>query len=181
MSIVVSLVTRLVFTFSFHLKKLHLGDEVEVPFLLVLEEAHNYISRTDGAKYNSVRKAVERVAKEGRKYGISLMIVSQRPSDISETVFSQCGNFVAMRLTNPTDQNYVRRLLPDNVSTLTDSFASLEQREALVLGDAVVLPSLVTVDEITNLPASTDVAFHTEWKKDWYEEAFKGVIEKWRG
>ena len=181
LSIVVSLVTRLVFTFSFYLKKLHLGDEVEVPFLLVLEEAHNYISRADGAKYNSVRKAVERVAKEGRKYGISLMIVSQRPSDISETVFSQCGNFVAMRLTNPTDQNYVRRLLPDNVSTLTDSFASLEQREALVLGDAVVLPSLVTVDEIINLPASTDVAFHTEWKKDWYEEAFKGVIEKWRG
>src|SRR5699024_3268586 len=108
LSVVVSLVTRLVFTFSFHFKKLHVGDEKEVPFLLVLEEAHNYISRSDGAKYNSVRKAVERVAKEGRKYGISLMIVSQRPSEISETVFSQCSNFVAMRLTNPTDQNYVR-------------------------------------------------------------------------
>lgn len=180
LSVVVSLVTRLVFTFSFHFKKLHVGDEKEVPFLLVLEEAHNYISRSDGAKYNSVRKAVERVAKEGRKYGISLMIVSQRPSEISETVFSQCSNFVAMRLTNPTDQNYVRRLLPDNVGALTDSLASLEQREALILGDSVALPSLVKVNEITDLPTSSDVAFRTEWKKDWYEDAFEGVIEKWR-
>lgn len=181
LSVVVSLVTRLVFTFSFHFKKLHNTDENEVPFLLVLEEAHNYISRADGAKYNSVRKAVERVAKEGRKYGISLMIVSQRPSEISETVFSQCSNFVAMRLTNPTDQNYVRRLLPDNVGALTDSLASLEQREALILGDSVALPSLIQVNEITDLPASTDVAFRTEWKKDWYDAAFDGVIEKWRG
>lgn len=181
LSVVVSLVTRIVFTFSFHFKKLHESDEVEVPFLLVLEEAHNYISRNDGAKYNSVRKAVERVAKEGRKYGISLMIVSQRPSEISETVFSQCSNFVAMRLTNPTDQNYVRRLLPDNVGALTDSLASLEQREALILGDSVALPSLVQVNEITHLPTSSDVAFRTEWKKDWYAEAFEGVIETWRG
>lgn len=180
LSIVVSLVTRLVFTFSFHFKKLHRGDTAEVPFLLVLEEAHNYISRSDGAKYNSVRKAVERVAKEGRKYGISLMIVSQRPSEISETVFSQCNNFVAMRLTNPADQNYVRRLLPDNVGALTDSLASLEQREALVLGDAVALPSLIKVTEISNLPASSDVAFRTEWQKDWFAQAFNGVIEKWR-
>lgn len=108
------------------------------------------------------------------------MIVSQRPSEISETVFSQCNNFVAMRLTNPTDQNYVRRLLPDNVSTLTDSIASLEQREALVLGDAVALPSLIKVKEITDLPASMDVSFHEEWKKDWFKDALDGVIEKWR-
>lgn len=180
LSIVVSLVTRLIFTFSFHFKKLHRTDGAEVPFLLVLEEAHNYISRAEGAKFNSVRKAVERVAKEGRKYGVSLMIVSQRPSEISETVFSQCNNFVAMRLTNPTDQNYVRRLLPDNVSALTDSLASLEQREALIIGDSVALPSLVKVDEIQDLPTSLDVAFLAEWKKDWYEEAFSGVIQKWR-
>lgn len=181
LSVVVSLVTRLVFTFSFHFKQLHRGDPSEVPFLLVLEEAHNYISRSEGAKYKSVRKAVERVAKEGRKYGISLMIVSQRPSEISETVFSQCSNFVAMRLTNPTDQNYVQRLMPDSVSVLTDSLASLEQREALIIGDAVALPSLIKVNEITDLPASTDVAFRTEWKKDWYSEAFDGVIKNWQG
>lgn len=179
LSVVVSLVTRLISTFSFHFKKLSRDDEREIPFLLVYEEAHNYISRVEGAKYNSVRKAIERVAKEGRKYGISLMIVSQRPSEISETVFSQCNNFVAMRLTNPTDQNYVKRLLPDSLKGVTDSLSTLEQREALIIGDAVPLPSLVKVNRITNLPASSDVDFHSEWQKDWLEDAFFGIVERW--
>jgi uncharacterized protein len=180
LSVVVSLITRLIFTFSFHFKKLHASDGLELPFLLVYEEAHNYIPQSEGAKYGSVKRAIERVAKEGRKYGISLMIVSQRPSEISETVFSQCNNFVAMRLTNPTDQRYVKRLLPDNLSAITDSLASLEQREAILIGDSVALPSLTRVDEITDKPASNDVKFHTEWKKDWFAEAFKGVVERWR-
>lgn len=179
LSTVVSLVTRLVFTFGFHFKKLHSHDEHEVPFLLVLEEAHNYISRREGAKYNPVRKAVERVAKEGRKYGISLMVVSQRPSDVSETVFSQCSNFVVMRLTNPADQNYVRKLLPDDLSTLTSSLSTLEQREALILGDSIALPTLIKVKQIVDLPASNDIAFRSEWNKDWFSEAFVGLIEKW--
>lgn len=180
LSVVVSLITRLIFTFSFHFKKLHREDTAELPYLLVYEEAHNYIPQSDSVRYRSVKKAIERVAKEGRKYGISLMIVSQRPSEISETVFSQCNNFVAMRLTNPTDQRYVRRLLPDDLGAITDSLSSLEQREAIVIGDAVALPSLVKIDEITDKPASDDVQFHTEWKKDWFEEAMEGVVEHWR-
>jgi len=180
LSVVVSLITRLIFTFSFHFKKLHAGDDSELPFLLVYEEAHNYIPQSEGAKYGSVKRAIERVAKEGRKYGISLMIVSQRPSEISETVFSQCNNFVAMRLTNPNDQRYVKRLLPDNLSAITDSLASLEQREAILIGDAVALPSLTRIDEITDKPASNDVKFHKEWKKDWFDAAFDGVVERWR-
>jgi DNA helicase HerA-like ATPase len=181
LSVVVSLITRLIFTFSFHFKKLHASDGIELPFLLVYEEAHNYIPQSEGAKYGSVKRAIERVAKEGRKYGISLMIVSQRPSEISETVFSQCNNFVAMRLTNPTDQRYVKRLLPDNLAAITDSLASLEQREAILIGDAVALPSLTQIDTIINKPASNDVRFRHEWKKDWLSEAFDGVIERWRG
>jgi len=180
LSVVVSLITRLIFTFSFHFKKLHAQDGLELPFLLVYEEAHNYIPQSESAKYGSVKRAIERVAKEGRKYGISLMIVSQRPSEISETVFSQCNNFVAMRLTNPTDQRYVKRLLPDNLAAITDSLASLEQREAILIGDAIALPSLTQIDEITDKPASNDVRFRTEWKKDWFESAFDGVIERWR-
>lgn len=177
LSVVVSLVTRLVFTFSFSFKKLNFSPDAELPFLLVLEEAHNYIAKSEGAKFNSVRKAVERVAKEGRKYGVSLMIVSQRPSEISETVFSQCNNFVAMRLTNPTDQNYVKRLLPDDVSSLTESIASLEQREALIIGDAVALPSLIKVNKIEHLPSSMDVPFYSEWKKDWYADVIAEVVK----
>lgn len=180
LSVVVSLVTRLVFTFSFHFKRHHRADGAELPILLVYEEAHNYVPRSDGAKYTSVKKAIERVAKEGRKYGLSLMIVSQRPSEISETVFSQCNNFVVMRLTNPVDQQYVRRLMPDNMGAITDSLSTLEQREAILVGDSVVIPSLVRVDEIVDKPASNDVAFHTEWRKDWFDEAFVGVIEHWR-
>lgn len=173
LSIVVSLVTRLIFALGFEqTRRVDAGERPKVPFLLVLEEAHNYVSRAEGAKYNSVRKSIERVAKEGRKYGVCLMIVSQRPSEISETVFSQCNNFIAMRLTNPSDQNYVKRLLPDDVGALTDSFASLGRSEALIIGDSVPFPSLVKVNDITDLPNSSDVAFKAEWEKDWFSGLF---------
>jgi DNA helicase HerA-like ATPase len=181
LSVVVSLMTRLIFTLNFHLKKIRkLEDEVELPFLLVYEEAHNYIPQSEGARYGSVKKAIERIAKEGRKYGISLMIVSQRPSEISETVFSQCNNFVAMRLTNPTDQRYVKRLLPDDLGAITDALPSLERQEAIVIGDSVSVPSLLFVDEITDLPDSDDIAFHTEWKLDWLDQEFTAALDRWQ-
>ncbi len=180
LSVVVSLMTRLIFTLNFHLKKVREpDDEGELPFLLVYEEAHNYIPQSEGARYGSVKKAIERIAKEGRKYGISLMIVSQRPSEISETVFSQCNNFVAMRLTNPTDQRYVKRLLPDDLGAITEALPSLERQEAIVIGDSASVPSLLLVDEITDLPDSDDIAFHTEWKLDWLDQEFKAALERW--
>lgn len=180
LSVVVSLMTRLIFTFNFHLKKVRKPeDERELPFLLVYEEAHNYIPQSEGARYGSVKKAIERIAKEGRKYGISLMIVSQRPSEISETVFSQCNNFVAMRLTNPTDQRYVKRLLPDDLGAITDALPSLERQEAIVIGDSVSVPSLLFVDEITDRSDSHDIAFHAEWKLDWLDQEFKEALNRW--
>jgi len=180
LSVVVSLMTRLIFTFNFHLKKTRKPeDERELPFLLVYEEAHNYIPQSEGARYGSVKKAIERIAKEGRKYGISLMIVSQRPSEISETVFSQCNNFVAMRLTNPTDQRYVKRLLPDDLGAITDALPSLERQEAIVIGDSVNVPSLLCVDEISERPDSHDIAFHAEWKLDWLDQEFKEALDRW--
>lgn len=179
LSIVVSLITRLIFDFCFHFQKSKGGAE-EVPFLLVYEEAHRYVPRSEGARYSSVKKSIERVAKEGRKYGISLMVVSQRPSEISETIFSQCNNFVAMRLTNPADQNYIRRLLPDSVSAVTDSLPVLEKQEAIVIGDAVAVPSWVGVDSIRDKPKSDDINFHTEWKKDWYDPGFEAVVRRMR-
>lgn len=181
LSVVVALITRLIFTLNFHLKKVRRPeDDRELAFLLVYEEAHNYIPQSEGARYGSVKKAIERIAKEGRKYGISLMIVSQRPSEISETVFSQCNNFVAMRLTNPTDQRYVRRLLPDDLGAITDALPSLERQEAIVIGDSASVPSLLFVDEITDRPDSNDIPFHTEWKLDWLDEEFKAALDRWR-
>jgi DNA helicase HerA-like ATPase len=169
LSIVVSLVSRLIFSFAFHLRRKRETNGRELPFLVVYEEAHNYVPQRQGAKYGSVTRSIERIAKEGRKYGVSLMVVSQRPAEISESIFSQCNNFVAMRLTNPTDQQYVKRLLPDNLAAITQALPTLERREAIVIGDAVNVPSLVTIDEITDVPKSQDVKVHTEWQKDWLD------------
>lgn len=176
LSIVVSLISRLVFDFCFHYKSVKKGTD-EVPFLLVLEEAHNYIPQSEGAKYHSVKKSIERIAKEGRKYGLSLMIVSQRPSEISETIFSQCNNFVAMRLTNPTDQQYVKRLMPDSVSSITDTLPVLERQEALIIGDSIPIPTIVRIKELTDKPDSNDINFRTEWKKDWVEIVFDDLVK----
>lgn len=176
LSIVVSLISRLVFDFCFYYKTVKTGAN-EVPFLLVLEEAHNYIPQSDGSKYHSVKKSIERIAKEGRKYGLSLMIVSQRPSEISETIFSQCNNFVAMRLTNPTDQQYVKRLMPDSVSSITDTLPVLERQEALIIGDSIPIPTIVKIKELTDKPDSNDINFRTEWKKDWLEFVFEDLVK----
>ncbi len=177
LSIVVSLISRLVFDFCFYYKAIKTGTD-EAPFLLVLEEAHNYIPQSEGAKYRSVKKSIERIAKEGRKYGLSLMIVSQRPSEISETIFSQCNNFVAMRLTNPTDQQYVKRLMPDSVSAITDTLPVLERQEALIIGDSIPIPTIVRIKDLTDKPDSKDILFRSEWKKDWVEITFDDLIKK---
>lgn len=177
LSIVVSLISRLVFDFCFYYKSVKTGTD-EAPYLLVLEEAHNYIPQNEGAKYYSVKKSIERIAKEGRKYGLSLMIVSQRPSEISETIFSQCNNFVAMRLTNPTDQQYVKRLMPDSVSAITDTLPVLERQEALIIGDSIPIPTIVRIKDLNDKPDSKDILFRSEWKKDWVEITFEELIKK---
>lgn len=179
LSIVVSLISRLVFDFARHYKKTkNKSDNTEIPILLVYEEAHNYVPNYNGSRFNTVKTSVERIAKEGRKYGVSLMIVSQRPSEISETIFSQCNNFVAMRLTNPADQQYVKRLLPDDISGMTDSLCVLDQRECLIIGDATVLPTFLTVDELALKPDSEDMPFHREWQKDWYDAQFTAIVQR---
>lgn len=180
LSVVVSLISRAIFTFAFHFKKHKLAQGRDLPYLLVYEEAHNYVPRSEGARYGSVKKSIERIAKEGRKYGVSLMIVSQRPSEISETVFSQCNNFVAMRLTNPADQNYVKRLLPDTVSAITDTLPTLEKQEVIVIGDSVSIPSLIRVDDVDDRPDSRDIDFHSEWKMDWLDVAVPQIISRWQ-
>jgi uncharacterized protein len=179
LSLVVSLIGRIIFDVGFYLKKGELQParpSAQIPILAVYEEAHIYAPNSTLSKYRSVTKSIERIAKEGRKYGISLMIVSQRPSEISETIFSQCNNFVAMRLTNPADQNYVKRLLPDSVAGLIESLPVLEQREALVIGDAISLPTIVKIGVIKDLPDSHDVKVLTEWRENWRALPFIDVL-----
>lgn len=175
-SIIVSIISRLVFDFSYHMIK-RFGEN-KTPFMIVYEEAHKYVPKLNDSKYKNTRLAVERVAKEGRKYGLSSMIVSQRPSELSSTVFSQCNNFVVMRLTNPDDQSYVRRLLPEATVSYGDALASLEQREALLVGDSVTTPCIVNIKETDPTPMSDDIKFYTEWKLDWKDIDFIRIINK---
>lgn len=182
LSITVSLVSRLIFDFCFHYSKLrHEQNSLnDVPVMLVCEEAHNYIPQRDEAAYRSSRKSLERVAKEGRKYGLSLMVVSQRPSEVSETIFAQCNNFVALRLTNNADQNYVKRLFPDNSSGITDILPNLAPGECVVVGDAVLLPAVVQMPLPKPGPHSQSVCVHQEWMEPWRDLTFADVISRWR-
>ncbi len=182
LSITVSLVSRLVFDFAFHYSKLkHSIDEKnDVPFLIVCEEAHNYIPRTGGAEYKASRKSLERIAKEGRKYGLSLMVVSQRPSEVSETIFSQCNNFISLRLTNVNDQNYVKALMPENSNAIADILPNLGPGECLIVGDATIIPSVVKLDMPNPEPKSQSIRFQDEWQKDWKDASFENVIKRWK-
>jgi DNA helicase HerA-like ATPase len=182
LSITVSLVSRLIFDFSFHYSKLrHANGKLnDVPIMLVCEEAHNYIPQHDNAAYRASRKSLERVAKEGRKYGLSLMVVSQRPSEVSETIFAQCNNFLSLRLTNDADQNYVRRLFPDNSNAITEILPNLAPGECVVVGDAVLLPAVIKMPMPSPEPHSQSVNVHNEWKEQWRDVTFSDVIIRWR-
>ena len=176
-----SLISRLLFEYGYYLKKTSNEDyECDTPLLLVYEEAHKYVPKSDMARYRSSRNAIERIAKEGRKYGVTLGIVSQRPSEISETIFSQCNNFIAMRLTNPDDQLYVKRLLPDTLAGLTDHLPSLQSGEALVIGESIVIPALVDIDMPKLNPSSTDIKYLDQWKQQWKSVDFDKIVSSWR-
>ncbi|RKE81013.1 ATP-binding protein [Chryseobacterium sp. AG363] len=178
LSITVSLISRLLFDYSYYYKK-QVGDN-DMPLLLVYEEAHKYVPKSDLARFKSSRASIERIAKEGRKYGISLAIISQRPSELSETIFSQCNNFIAMRLTNPDDQNYVKRLLPDTLGAITDILPSLQSGEALLIGEATVMPSVVKIDKCDHEPSSNDIPYLEKWKNEWFDKVdFKNITSKW--
>lgn len=175
LSITVSLISRILFEFGYYYKRLCAERKTEgytnndIPLLLVYEEAHKYVPNNELAKYRASRESIERIAKEGRKYGVSLLLASQRPSEISETIFSQCNNFLALRLTNPTDQNYVKRLLPDTLGNIVDRMSSLKAGECLLIGDAVVLPSIVQVQQCNPEPSSNDIPYLQLWKEEWHD------------
>ncbi len=182
LSITVSLVSRLIFDFCFHYSKLQHAKQSlnDIPVMIVCEEAHNYIPRSNDIAYRSSRKSIERIAKEGRKYGLSLMIVSQRPSEVSETIFAQCNNFLSLRLTNDADQNYVKRLFPDNTNSITDILPNLSPGECIAVGDAILLPAVIKMPLPSPEPHSSSVKVHKEWKEKWKDIKFEEVIKRWR-
>lgn len=185
LSITVSLISRMIFEYGYYYKKIRTRKDPnekinnDTPFLLVYEEAHKYVPKSDLIKYRASKNSIERIAKEGRKYGVTLLLASQRPSELSETIFSQCNNFVAMRLTNPIDQNYVKRLLPDTLGNLTDKLPSLQAGEGLLIGEAVILPSIIKVDECSLPPSSNDIPYWELWKEEWKEADINEIKTEW--
>lgn len=186
LSITVSFITRMLFEYGYYYKRLRcINDPNErinndTPFLLVYEEAHKYVPDSSLSKYRASRQSIERIAKEGRKYGITLMLASQRPSEISETIFSQCSNFITMRLTNPNDQNYVKRLLPDTMGRLIEKMPTLRSGEALLIGESVVLPSIVKIDCCEDKPSSNDIPYLELWQDRWQEPDIEEIVSSWR-
>ena len=182
LSITVSLISRLIFDFCFHYSKIkHDKNELnDIPVMLVCEEAHNYVPRNDSAMYKASRKSIERIAKEGRKYGLNLMVVSQRPSEVSETIFAQCNNFLSLRLSNYNDQNYIKNLLPDNSNAITDILPNLAPGESIIVGDCIAIPSVLKIEMPNPEPKSQSVKVLTEWNKEWLDVTFEDVIKRWR-
>lgn len=158
--VVVGVLGRLVFELQFWM-----AGDARTPVSLVCDEAHLYMPVRDSADAVATRgvEVFERIAKEGRKYGVSLLIVSQRPADVSRTVLSQCNNFIVLRLTNDQDQSVVQHLMPESMGGLTAILPLLDVGEALVLGDAVVLPTRIQIDPPRIKPDSATRQFWTEW------------------
>lgn len=138
------------------------------PVLLVCEEAHRYVPDRGEAEYAAAQSAVRRIAREGRKYGLGLMLVSQRPADVESTVIAQCGTWLVLRLTNQADQQHVARFLPDGLSGMTKSLPNLGQQEAIFVGEGSALPARVRVSDLPEdkLPRSRNAKFAEGWTLD---------------
>ena len=152
------------------------------PWVLVLEEAHNYarpIRADEDRGHKLARLAYERIAKEGRKFGLSLIIASQRPSEISPTIISQCANFVSHRLQNPDDIEHFRRIIPLQARRLLDQVSTLASGEAIVFGSAFHVPTRVMVDRPSPGPHSQTAAPYHEWKTETDPFPLAGVIRAW--
>lgn len=143
------------------------GARGSLPVVLVLEEAQNYIRQPRFAEEESIARIVfERIAREGRKYGLSLVVASQRPSELSKTVLSQCNSFVVHRLQNPEDLRYFKEIVPGIYGPMLDQIPALAPQTALVLGECVPAPALVRVREARPVPRSRDPLFYRYWVAD---------------
>jgi uncharacterized protein len=165
MDLVVGLISRILFESMFWGRNIE-GFGRKRPILMVFEEAHSYLPKGGSSQTVTgyASKAVRRVCKEGRKYGIGALIISQRPSDLDETILSQCGTFITLRLSNSQDQGIVNAAMPDNLGSLSDLLPSLRTGEAIIVGEAVKIPSRVRLPLITPRPDSGDPEPAKQWK-----------------
>ena len=177
-STVVAVLSRLVFDYAIWSR-----DDITRPILLVCEEAHRYVPNEKHADNSSVGKILSRIAKEGRKYGISLGLITQRPSDLAEGVLSQCGTIISMRLNNDRDQAFVKAAMPEGARGFLDSIPALRNRECIICGEGVSIPIRVSFDELEEFkrPASADPSFSDLWNNSGgEEEQVHRAVSRWR-
>ncbi len=177
-STVVAVLSRLVFDYAIWSR-----EEKTRPILLVCEEAHRYVPSEKNADGSSVGRILSRIAKEGRKYGISLGLITQRPSDLAEGVLSQCGTVISMRLNNDRDQAFVKAAMPEGARGFLDSIPALRNREAIMCGEGVAIPMRVAFDTLAEekRPASADPSISELWRASGgEEEAVLRTVQRWR-
>jgi ABC-type dipeptide/oligopeptide/nickel transport system ATPase component len=166
--VMLGIVARLIYYLQFWMP-----EEKRHPVALVCDEAHIYLPRDKGnPNQQRAVESFEKIVKEGRKYGISLMIVSQRPSDVSDTILSQCNNVMALRLANSSDISAVKNMMPESMTSFMEMLPVLDIGEALVVGDAVLLPSRIRINKPDEKPLSATIDFWTEWSRE-------GVLPDW--
>ena len=177
-STVVAVLSRMVFDYAIWSR-----EEKMRPILLVCEEAHRYVPNERNADGSSVGRILSRIAKEGRKYGISLGLITQRPSDLAEGVLSQCGTIISMRLNNDRDQAFVKAAMPEGARGFLDSIPALRNRECIICGEGVAIPIRVAFDTLDEdkRPASADPSFSELWRGSGGEEdAVMRTVQRWR-
>ena len=177
-NVVVAVLARMVFDYAIWSR-----GEMQRPILLVCEEAHRYIPSDRVSTGAAVRSILERIAKEGRKYGVSLGLITQRPSDLAEGVLSQCGTILTLRLNNDRDQAFVRAAMPEGSRGFLDAIPALRNRECIISGEGVSIPIRVQLDDLetTHRPASNDPLFSSLWRETGGEAAtIERVVKRWR-
>lgn len=172
-----AMVARLLFQYKLYQA---LEERKRDPILLVCEEAHRYVPDRGEAEYAAAQSSIRRIAREGRKYGIGLMLVSQRPADVESTVISQCGTWLVLRLTNSADQQHVARFLPDGLSGMTNALPNLAQQEAIFVGEGAALPARIRIRDlpVDKLPKSETAKFAQGWSLARLSEAEITVVAK---
>lgn len=176
-----ALIARLLFQYKLWQTR---EEREKDPILFICEEAHRYVPNHGEAQYKEAQEAVRRIAKEGRKYGVGLMLVSQRPSDVEATVLSQCNSWIILRLTNSNDQEHVSKFLPDSLVGLTKMLPSLTRREAIFVGEAAALPSRIRINKLDpdQLPDSNDISFVGGWANEPTKaDKLKEITNRWTG
>ena len=175
--IIVGLVARIIYQVQFWTE-----HEERHPLVFVCDEAHLYLPKKEGQ--NPVEKRAienfEKIAKEGRKYGVALFIISQRPSDVSDTILSQCNNVISLRLTNSSDQITVRKLMPESLESMMEVLPIMDIGEGMVVGDAVLLPSRIKINPPTEKPLSSTIDIWSEWSKLPDNPDFIKIVENFR-